>query len=170
MLAEYRVALCKWKDGGPPTNDPLHDDQKIAKKEVARYLSKCCAKIKLQKYSTRDHHKHPKRFKTSFSQRHVVHVFKHIVVNSSIVSDLDTILTHWVDHFGSLGESRYTSNPVLQNSITTSAKLEADSFAASDTILDSPIALEEVVYTISHLKRNSSGGPDSLCPSFLALL
>ena len=163
---QSRVAFRKWKEGGRPTNGPLFDDRKKAKKEVAKHLSKCRAKIEQQKISSRDKmfsSQYPKRFKTSFSP---TSCGSSIV---AIVSDPDTVLAHWADHFASLGEFRYTSNPVLQNSITTSTNLEADSFAASDTILDSPIVLEEMEYAISHLKRNSSGGPDSLCPNHIKL-
>ena len=112
------------------------------------------------KISTRDKiflAQHPKR---SFSP---MSYGSSIVVNSSIVSDPDTVLAHWADHFASLGESRYTSSPVLQNS-TTSTNLEAGC-----TIFDSSIVLEEVEYALSHMKRNSSGGPDSLCLNHIKL-
>lgn len=141
-----------WQTSKWPTSQSLKEN----KNEVASYLSMCRARLEHHKITKRDElfiSRHPNRFKSTSSSRSSG---SSILVNSAVVNDPDTVLAHWTDHFSALG-SRCTSNTVLQRFVVSTAILKADSYTDPDTILDSPIALEEVEHAIFHL----------LCPNDL---
>ena len=66
-----------------------------------------------------------------------------------------------------MGKSRCSSNPALQEVLSRIPKIEAQTYDDVELILDSPFLLDEVEAAIKHLKRGSSGGPDSLSPHHL---
>ena len=106
---------------------------------------------------------HPRRFKTHTPRTQGTS----IVVNGSRVTDPGDVLDHWATHFSNLGESRCSSNSLLNDFVSHVPDLEAESFRERDLVLDSPIEITEVDHAICRLKSNSAGGPDSLSPRHL---
>ena len=83
-------------------------------------------------------------------------------MNDCVVTDQQHVLHHWVDYFTTLGKSQY--NSLLQETQSRIPDIEAQSYTNSELILDLPFLTEEVEAAVKHLKRNSSGGPDSITP------
>ena len=136
---------------------------KKCKKDISLHLSKCRARlqrISIQKHDESFRSRHPKCFQ-SHSQKTGG---TSLQVSGTLITDPVDILREWSDHFTTLGKSHCSSNPALQEVLS---KIEAQTYDDVELILDSPFLLEEVEAAIKHLKRGSSGGPDSLSPHHL---
>ena len=85
-------------------------------------------------------------------------------MNDCVVTDPQHVLHHWVDYFTTSGRSQCPTNSLLQETQSRIPDFEAQSYTNSELILDLPFLTEEVEAAVKHLKRNSSGGPDSITP------
>ena len=89
------------------------------------------------------------------------------MVNGSLITHPPEVLQHWVEHFSVLTQFRCSSNPTLQDVHEKIPIIEAQTHVDSDITLDTPFALEDIEAAVNHLKKDSSGGPDSLSPHHL---
>ena len=161
-----REAYRQWKAAGCPRAGPAYEKRKQCKRDVSSHLEKCraCAqRISIQNRDEAFRSRHPKRFK-SHSQKTGG---SSLIMNGWVVTDPQHVLHHWVDHFTTLGKSQCPTNSLLQETQSRIPEIEAQSYTDSELILDLPFLPEEVEAAIKHLKRNSSGGPDSITPHHL---
>ena len=122
-------------------------------------MSKCRARVERISIQTRDEafqSFHPKRFKSN-SQKTGGSSLK---VNGSLITHPPEVLQHWIEHFSVLV-------PTLQDVQEKIPIIEAQTHVDSNITLDTPFALEEVEAAINRLKKDSSGGPDTLSPHHL---
>ena len=107
---------------------------------------------------------HPNRFKP---EHRVKHACTKLLHNGSLVTGTKELLSCWANHFASLGKSQCVSNEHLKKIQSRLSALECASLNESDSVLDSEILVDEVVFAINHLKRNRAGGPDAVSPEHL---
>ena len=162
LCGRSRDAFRQWKEAGRPRSGPVFKKRKKCKKDISLHLSKCRERISIQKRDESFQSRHPKRFQ-SHSQKTGGTSLK---VSGILITDPVDILREWSDHFTTLGKSHCSSNPALQEVLSRLPKIEAQTYDDVELILDSPFLLE-VEAAIKHLKRGSSGGPDSLSPHHL---
>ena len=158
-----RDAFRQWKEAGCPRSGPVFEKRKKCKKDISLHLSKCRARLQRTSIQKRDE---------SFRSRHPKYHSQKtggtsLQVSGILITDPVDILREWSDHFTTLGKSHCSSNPALQEVQSKIPKIEAQTYDDVELILDSPFLLEEVEAAIKHLKRGSSGGPDSLSPHHL---
>ena len=159
-----REAFRQWKAVGCPRAGPAYE--KRCKRDVSSHLAKCRARAQRISIQNRDdafRSRHPKRFK-SYSQKTGG---SSLIMNDCVVTDPQHVLHHWVDHFTTLGKSRCPTNSLFQETQSRIPVIKAQSYTDSELLLDLPFLPEEVEAAIKHLKRSSSGGPDSITPHHL---
>ena len=76
------------------------------------------------------------------------------------MTDPDSVLSEWANHFSRLERSQCPSMYCLND-------IEITTYQESDHILDLHFAVEEVEVAIRHLKKDSSGGRNQLFPRHL---
>ena len=162
-----RCAFRQWKDIGRPTCGPEWDQRKKCKKEVTSYLNKCKAREERKQIQQRDNmfqQNHPKRF---HNQHHRKAACNKLFSQDSLITDTDSLLKCWAEHFSSLGQSQCHSNDSLKKSQLFINDLASESLSRCDNILYSEIDEEEVDFAIRRLKKNRAGGADNISPEHL---
>ena len=162
-----RCAFRQWKDIGRPTCGPEWDQRKKCKKEMMSYLNKCKAREERKQIQQRDkmfQQNHPKRFHNQHQRKAACNK---LFSQDSLITDTDSLLKCWADHFSSLGQSQSHSNDSLKKSQLFINDLASESLSSCDNILYSEIDEEEVDFAIRRLKKNRAGGADNISPEHL---
>ena len=131
------------------------------------YLNKCKAREERKQIQQRDkmfQQNHPKRF---HNQHHRKAACNKLFSQDSLITDTDSLLKCWADHFSSLGQSQCHSNDSLKKSQLFINDLASESLSSCDNILYSEIDEEEVDFAIRRLKKNRAGGADNISPEHL---
>ena len=162
-----RCAFRRWKEAGRPTCGSEWELRKKCKKEVKSYLNQCKAReerIHIQRRDKMFQQNHPNRFR---NQHHQKTACNKLFSQDSLITDTNSLLKCWADHFSSLGQSQCSSNDFLRESQLLINDLASDSLNSCDNILYSEIDDEEVEFAINRLKRNRAGGADNVSPEHL---
>ena len=162
-----RCVFRQWKDAGRPRFGTLYDERRKCKRAVQQHLNKQRARMERKLIQQRDDmfsSNHPRRFK---SMNQAKPACEKLLVNDSLITDSEDLVTIWSNHFISQGKSQSSSNESLNLIQSDVHDFESVSLSEGDHVLDTAIEVEEVEFAINRLKRNRAGGPDKLSPEHL---
>ena len=108
--------------------------------------------------------KHSHRFRSNAVSKHIP---EKLLINNTLITDPNCVLSTWAEHFESLSKSQITSSVPLTEIQKRVQDMERCSFNERDIILDVPFDVEEVEHALKCLKLKRSGGPDNLLPEHL---
>ena len=106
-----RCAFRKWKDAGRPRSGLLYDVimRRKCKQDVQHYLNWQRGNRERKRIQKRDSmfsQKHPQRFRSRNESKHIP---EKLLVNGSLITDPEALLSTWASHFEAQGHSQLSS-------------------------------------------------------------
>ena len=152
-----------WKAEGRPASGPVHEQKIRTREEVRKRIRVCEANEEHRRIQQIDQ-KFKARDKTRFRNKSLRRTGEKIRVGNEIISDPDSVLYAWKDHFEALGRSRKEVDDVVA---AAAEALFSESYTNMETILDIPFQQEELEklkksadhsgITAEHLRYGSYG-------------
>ncbi len=83
-----------------------------------------------------------------------------LVVEGKIISEPQSLLDFWREHFSRLAKSNVDALPGLMELQVKVEELASDSHKNEEMLLDKPFSAEEVSRAVASLKNKKAPGPD----------
>ena len=154
LSKEKKEAWDTWKAEGRPASGPVHE-QIRTREEVRKRIRVCEANEERRRIQQIDQ-KFKARDKTRFRNKSLRRTGGKIRVGNEIISDPDSVLYAWKDHFEALGRSRKEIDDVVAAAEMRAEALFSESYTNMETILDIPFQQEELENALKKLRLKKS--------------